>query len=60
MTNETKPTTTILNSAKVDIGETWNTIVSIWDDEIRTWDIVSQLITNSTKNNSSITNQLKP
>lgn len=60
MTNETKPTTTILNSAKVDIGETWNNIVSIWDDEIRTWDIVSQLITNSTKNNSSITNQLKP
>lgn len=47
ITNQSKPTTSITNTSKVSIGETWATIDTTWATEVRTWLAVSQLITNS-------------
>jgi len=58
--NQSKPTTALVNSDKVSIGETWASILTTWASETRTWLAVSQLIANSTKQSSSITNQAKP
>ena len=60
MINQSKPTTSLLNSAKVSIGETWDSIITTWATETRTWEAVSKLIENSTKISSSITNEVKP
>ena len=60
MINETKPTTSIVNSDKVSIGETWATIPTTWATETRTWLAVSQLFTNPSKPSTSITNVTKP
>lgn len=60
ITNSSKPTTSFINSDKVSIGETWDTIDTTWDTETRTWDAVSQLIGNSSRTSSSITNSSKP
>lgn len=60
MINQSKPTTSLLNSAKVSIGETWDSIITTWATETRTWEAVSKLIENSTKISSSITNEAKP
>lgn len=60
ITNQSKPTTSITNTSKVSIGETWATIDTTWATEIRTWLAVSQLITNGTRQSSSITNVAKP
>lgn len=60
ITNQSKPTTSITNTAKVSIGETWGSIATTWASETRTWLAVSQLITNSTRISSSITNIAKP
>jgi hypothetical protein len=60
ITNTTKPTTSLVNASKVSIGETWGGIQSTWATESRTWLAVSQLINNSAKPVTSITNQSKP
>ena len=60
MINLDKPTTSFTNSAKTSIGETWGSITSTWVSETRTWLAASQLITNSSKQTSSLTNQSKP
>jgi hypothetical protein len=60
MINETKPSSTYTNSAKVSIGETWNTIPTTWATETRTWDAVSKLIDNEARQSSTITNETKP
>ena len=49
MQNLDKPTTSLVNTDKVSIGETWSTWTTAWDDETRTWDELSQLIENSNK-----------
>lgn len=48
------------NQAKASIGETWGTITTSWATETRTWEQVSQLLSNSARTSSSITNQAKP
>jgi len=48
------------NASKVSIGETWDSITSSWDTETRTWLQISQLIGNTSKPSTSITNQAKP
>ncbi len=60
MNNQSKPTTSVANSSKVSVGETWDSIMTTWDSETRTWDAVSQLIGNQSKQSSSITNIAKP
>lgn len=46
MINESKPTTTLTNTDKVSIGETWASVTTTWATETRTWQEASQLITN--------------
>jgi len=58
--NQSKPTTSFINSSKVSIGETWGSIASTWASEPRTWLSVSQLFVNSLRVSSTITNQVKP
>lgn len=48
------------NQTKVSIGETWGTITTSWASETRTWEQVSQLLSNSARTSSTITNQAKP
>ena len=48
------------NSSKVSVGETWGTITTTWATETRTWLAVSQLIGNTSKPSTSITNVNKP
>ena len=49
----------LTNTSKVTQGETWATITTTWAIETRTWLAVSQLIGNTTKPTSSITNTAK-
>jgi hypothetical protein len=60
ITNDSKPTTSLANSSKVSVGETWGSIASTWTTETRTWLEVSQLIDNSSRQTSTLTNQAKP
>lgn len=39
----------VLNNNKKSIGETWESITTMWTTETRTWLAVSQLLTNITK-----------
>lgn len=58
--NVSKPTTSLTNSSRIGISETWDTIPTTWASETRTWDATISIITNATKISSSITNSLKP
>lgn len=49
ITNVSKPTTSLTNSSKISIGETWGSITSTWASEVRDWLTCSQLISNSSK-----------
>lgn len=60
MINTSKPTTTLANSSKVSIGETWGSITTTWASETRTWAAISQLFTNTTRQSSTISNVAKP
>jgi len=60
ITNTAKPSTSITNSSKVSIGETWATITTDWASETRTWLAASQLIGNTSRPSTSITNVAKP
>lgn len=60
MINVDKPTTSITNTDKVSIGETWASVTTTWASETRSWLDVSQLFTNSDRVTSTITNVDKP
>ena len=60
MINQSKPTTSLANTNRVSVGETWGSILTSWSSETRTWQAVSQLFTNPSKPSGSITNQSKP
>lgn len=49
ISNISKPSTTIANTSKVSIGETWGSILTTWASETRTWLAISQLIANVAK-----------
>lgn len=49
LTNTSKPTPSITNATKVNIGETWATITTTWATETRTWGETASFINNSTK-----------
>ena len=48
------------NATKINIGETWASILTTWASETRTWGDMASLIDNITKQSSSITNISKP
>lgn len=60
MINTSKPSTSLVNTAKVSFGETWATISTTWASETRTWLATGSLLTNGTKPSNSIINTAKP
>lgn len=60
ITNTSKPSTSITNATKVFSGETWASILTTWASETRTWEAVSQLLANTARQSSSVTNTAKP
>lgn len=60
ISNTSKPTTSLTNTSKVQIGETWNTITTTWNSEVRTWDDLQSNIDNQSKPTTSIINTSKP
>lgn len=60
LVNQDKPTTTLSNSTKINIGEVWNTNSFTWATETRTWNDMTSLIDNITKISSSLTNIARP
>jgi len=60
ITNETKPTTSLTNSTRINIGETWGSDLNTWAAELRTWAATISIITNSARISSSMTNIAKP
>ena len=50
----------LANSSKVSVGETWGTVSTTWAAETRTWLAASQLLGNTSKPSTSITNVAKP
>ncbi len=60
ITNQSKPSTSIINASKIASYETWDTITSTWDTETRTWDDTLSLMDNIARTSSTITNISKP
>lgn len=59
ITNTSKPTTSVTNLTKVSYGETWASIPTTWAIETRTWIATVSLMSNNTKQTSTITNTSK-
>lgn len=47
ITNQSKPTSSISNSTKINIGEVWDTDLNTWNAESRTWNDMQSKINNS-------------
>ena len=60
MINDSKPTSSIIDSSKVSISETWNTILTTWNSETRTWNDLFSLIVSDPRVSSNIINASKP
>lgn len=60
ITNTTKPSGSMTNTAKVSFAELWSTILTTWASETRTWLETGSLISNDTRVTTSITNTAKP
>ena len=59
ITNETKPTTALTNSTRINIGETWGSDLLTWAAELKTWDATVSIISNVARTSSSMTNIAK-
>lgn len=60
LTNVSKPTTVFGNIAKPSFAELWSTITTTWASETRTWEECASLISNVSRQSSSISNVSKP
>jgi len=60
ITNITKPTTSVENLTKVNIGEVLDTALLTWATETRTWNATVSIISNLARQSSSVTNVAKP
>ena len=60
ITNTSKPTTSLTNSARPNFAELWSTILTTWASETRTWADVVSLFDNISRPSTSITNVAKP
>lgn len=54
LTNTSKPTTSVTNTAKVSFAELWSTITTTWASETRTWADMVSLIDNTARPASAI------
>lgn len=60
MINESRPSSSMSNQARIANGETWASILTTWATETQTWEETGSFIDNFTKQSSSITNVAKP
>lgn len=60
ITNVSKPSTSLLNTARPDTGLIWSEATMTWVAQTDTWGESGSLIDNSSRISSSITNQAKP
>ncbi len=60
ITNVSKPSSSMANQTKINIGETWDTDLNTWNAELRTWDETASVIDNITRISSSISNIARP
>ena len=60
ITNTSKPSTSLTNTAKVNLAELWSTITTTFASETRTWLDCVSLIDNVSKPSTSFTNTNKP
>jgi len=60
ITNISKPTTSVENLTKVNIGETWASITTTYASETRFWSQFASLIGNISRITSSISNVARP
>lgn len=60
ITNQDKPTSSLANSSKINIGETWGSDLLQWQNELRTWAETISIIDNASRTTSSISNINKP
>jgi hypothetical protein len=58
--NQSRPSSSLTNQTKIDIGLTWDAATMTWDQALFTWDSTVSLISNATKISSSITNVARP
>jgi len=58
--NVSKPSSSISNATKINIGLTWDADTLQWQNESRTWDATVSVIDNTARVTSSITNSSKP
>ncbi len=49
ITNISKPSSSVSNQSKINIGETWDSDMNQWQNESRTWDDMASIIDNITK-----------
>lgn len=54
LTNTSKPSTTLTNTARVAFAELWSTITTTWASETRTWADMASLIDNAAKPIASV------
>lgn len=60
ITNASKPTTTLANAAKAISYESWDTIITTWASETRTWDEMLSNWDSFAKPSTSLSNVAKP
>jgi len=60
ISNISRPTSSLINTAKVVGYETWSTITTTYASETRTWAATGTIFTNASKQSSSLTNIAKP
>lgn len=58
--NQSKPTTSIIDSTRPQKGETWASITSSWQNELHIWAALASLLTNNNRQTSNITNSNRP
>lgn len=49
MINQDKPTSSVSNQTKINIGLTWDAATMTWDDALFTWDSTVSVIGNASK-----------
>lgn len=60
ITNQNKPSTSLVNTTKVSFGLTWGADLNQWQNELQTWGETISIIDNSSKPTTSFTNISKP
>lgn len=60
MINQSRPSTSITNSSAPYEGESWDSDLNTWNNETRTWLETGEVMDNTTRPTTSITNLTRP